>query len=207
MTPDELAWDKGQGLLPAIIQHADCGTVLMMGYVNREALALMLERREVVLYSRSRGQLWVKGETSGHRIAVERIVPDCDQDALLVLGRPVGPVCHTGATACFADAKPAAAKLGFLTELESIVAERLLAPRPGSYTAALTAQGTRRIAQKVGEEAVEVALAASATREELISETADLLFHLMLLLKARGLELADIARALRVRHEECGAAR
>ena len=199
---DDLAWAKGQGLLPAIIQHADSGTVLMTGYVNREALALMLERREVVLYSRSRGRLWVKGETSGQRIAVERIVPDCDRDALLVLGRPVGPVCHTGAAGCFAEAEPAAAKLAFLAELESIVAKRLLEPRPGSYTAALAAEGTRRIAQKVGEEAVEVALAASESQEELLSETADLLYHLMVLLKARGLALADIARALHSRHEE-----
>ena len=200
-TADELAWEKGRGLLPAIVQHADSGTVLMTGYVNREALALMLERREVVLYSRSRGRLWVKGETSGHRIAVERIVSDCDQDALLVLGRPAGVVCHTGAATCFADAEPAAARLAFLTQLESLVAERLVEPRPGSYTSALAAEGTRRIAQKVGEEALEVALAASASKEELVSETADLLFHLLVLLKARGLELSDIARALRVRHE------
>jgi phosphoribosyl-ATP pyrophosphohydrolase/phosphoribosyl-AMP cyclohydrolase len=162
----------------------------------------MLERREVVLYSRSRGRLWLKGETSGHRIAVERVVHDCDQDALLVLGRPNGPVCHTGAAACFPDAEPAAASLAFLTELEAIVAARLAAPPAGSYIAALAGEGTRRMAQKVGEEAVEVALAADGTREELVSETADLLFHLMVLLKARGLALADIARVLRARHEE-----
>jgi phosphoribosyl-ATP pyrophosphohydrolase/phosphoribosyl-AMP cyclohydrolase len=202
LTGHELAWDKGQGLLPAIVQHADSGTVLMTGCVNREALALMLERREVVLYSRSRGRLWLKGETSGHRIAVERVVHDCDQDALLVLGRPNGPVCHTGAAACFPDAEPAAASLAFLTELERIVAARLVAPRSGSYTAALMAGGVRRIGQKVGEEAIEVALAAGGAREELVSEAADLLFHLMVLLKARGLELSDVARALRVRHEE-----
>ena len=202
MTPHELAWDKGQGLLPAIVQHADSGTVLMTGYVNREALALMLERREVVLYSRSRGRLWLKGETSGHRIAVERVVHDCDQDALLVLGRPDGPVCHTGAAACFPDAQPAVASLAFLTELERIVAARLVAPRSGSYTAALMAGGVRRIAQKVGEEAIEVALAANGTPEELVSEAADLLFHLIVLLKARDLELSHVARALRVRHEE-----
>ena len=201
MAPDELAWDKGQGLLPAIVQHADTGTVLMTGYVNREALALMLERRELVLYSRSRGRLWVKGETSGNRIAVERIVPDCDLDALLVLGRPSGPVCHTGATGCFAEAEPRAAKLAFLAQLESIVAARLGTPKPGSYTAALAAEGPRRIAQKVGEEGVEVALAAGGPVEELVSEAADLLFHLVVLLKSRGLELSDVARALRVRHE------
>lgn len=201
MSPGELAWDKGQGLLPAIVQHADAGTVLMTGYVNREALALMLERRELVLYSRSRGRLWVKGETSGNRVAVERIVPDCDRDALLVLGRPSGPVCHTGARACFEDAEPRAANVGFLAELESIVAGRLAAPVAGSYTAALAAEGTRRIAQKVGEEGVEVALAASGPAEELVSEAADLLFHLVVLLKSRGLELSDVARALRARHD------
>ena len=196
---EQLAWDKGQGLLPALIQHADSGIVLMTGYVNREALALMLERREVVLFSRTRQRLWIKGETSGNRIAVERVVPDCDRDALLVLGRPAGPVCHTGAASCFPEAEPAVGKLAFLTELENIVTERLIDARPESYTAGLAAQGLRRIAQKVGEEAVEVALAASATKEELVSETADLLFHVMLLLRARGLELADVARALRAR--------
>jgi len=206
VTPDfnieALAWAKGQGLLPVIIQHAESGVVLMTGYVDREALREMLGRGEVVLYSRTRQRLWVKGETSGHRISVERIVADCDQDALLVLGRPSGPACHTGAASCFKDAGPAAAGLAFLAQLERIVAERSTRPREGSYTAGLLAQGTRRIAQKVGEEALEVALAASGTREELVAESADLLFHLMVLLRYRDIELKDVAQMLEVRHCE-----
>lgn len=203
MNPDDvdgLDWDKGQGLLPAIIQHAGTGTVLMTGYVNREALRLMLQRREVVLYSRTRARLWVKGETSGHRICVERVVTDCDRDALLVLGRPAGPVCHTGADTCFSGTQPDAARLAFLADLERTVAQRLCCPTAQSYTAALVAQGVRRVAQKVGEEAVEVVLAAGASEAELTAEAADLIFHLIVLLKARNLSLRDVVSVLDSRH-------
>jgi phosphoribosyl-ATP pyrophosphohydrolase/phosphoribosyl-AMP cyclohydrolase len=209
VTPEEidnLDWNKGGGLLPAIVQDAGTGTILMTGYVNREAVQLMLERREVTLYSRTRRRLWVKGETSGNRVAVERLVADCDRDALLVLGRPGGPVCHTGAQTCFVEAAPDASSLAFLATLEQIVAERLATPPAGSYTVKLVAGGMRRMAQKVAEEGLEVALAASASETELISETADLLFHLIVLLKTRGLGLAKVASVLASRHAERRAA-
>jgi phosphoribosyl-ATP pyrophosphohydrolase/phosphoribosyl-AMP cyclohydrolase len=199
---ENLAWEKGQGLLPAIIQDVGTGAVLMTGYVNREALELMFERREVVLYSRSRQRLWVKGETSGNKITVERVVVDCDHDALLVLGRPTGPVCHTGASTCFEGAASNAAEIAFLRSLERIVADRMAAPRPGSYTASLATAGLRRIAQKVAEEGLEVALAANASEAELRSEAADLLFHLVVLLKTRGLGLAEVTSVLESRHAE-----
>ena len=205
MTPDEidsLDWKKGDGLLPAIVQDAGSGTVLMTGFVSAEALRLMLERREVVLFSRTRQRLWVKGETSGHRISVERIVPDCDRDALLVLGRPSGPACHTGEQTCFEDSEPQAASLAFLATLEQIITERLVAPRAGSYTAKLAASGLRRIAQKVAEEGLEVALASNCPEAELISEAADLLFHLIVLLRTRHLGLAQVVNALDSRHAE-----
>lgn len=203
MTAEEiegLDWGKGNGLLPAIIQDAGTGVVLMTGYVNKEALALMNDRREVVLWSRTRQRLWLKGEISGNRIAVERIVADCDRDAVLVLGRASGPSCHTGAVSCFEQAAPEVASLAFIATLEQVVSERLTTPRAGSYTAELLASGLRRIAQKVGEEALEVALAASAPTNELISESADLLFHLVVLLRARGLGFKDVASALESRH-------
>jgi phosphoribosyl-ATP pyrophosphohydrolase/phosphoribosyl-AMP cyclohydrolase len=192
---------KGDGLLPAIVQHAETGTVLMLGYMNRDALAATLARGKAVFFSRSKGRLWEKGETSGHHIAVERIVTDCDRDALLILGRPAGPTCHTGASTCFMGTEPAVAKLGFMATLEQIVAQRLSESPEGSYTTSLVREGPHRLAQKVGEEALEVALAASGPADELLSEAADLVFHLIVLLKARGLTLADVTRTLEVRHE------
>jgi phosphoribosyl-AMP cyclohydrolase / phosphoribosyl-ATP pyrophosphohydrolase len=203
MTPEEITgldWAKGNGLLPAIIQDASTGLVLMTGYVNKDALIAMQERQEVVLWSRTRQCLWLKGETSGNRIAVEKIEADCDRDAVLVLGRPRGPVCHTGSASCFPTAAPDAAALAFLATLEQVVATRLNAPLASSYTSQLVAGGLRRIAQKVGEEAVEVALAASAPEDELVSESADLLFHLIVLLRSRNLGLPDVARVLKSRH-------
>jgi len=205
MTPgdlDSLAWEKTAGLLPAIVQHADSGRVLMLGYMNREALGRTLASRELVLFSRSRAQLWVKGATSGNRMAVERVVSDCDRDALLVLARPKGPACHTGAPSCFAEGQPRTATLAFLQTLERLLAERLARPRAESYTSSLVAGGVRRLAQKVGEEGLEVALAAGATREELCAESADLIYHLEVLLLSRGLELADVVRVLEQRHRE-----
>ncbi len=195
-----LDWAKGNGLLPAIIQDAGTGVVLMTGFVNREALVAMEERREVVLWSRTRQCLWLKGETSGNRIAVERIVADCDRDAILVLGRPGGPACHTGAGSCFPEGTPQVASLAFLATLEQIIDARLQAPPPGSYTAELVASGMRRLAQKVGEEGLEVALAAAASQDELVNESADLVFHLMVLLRARNVGLSQVTRMLESRH-------
>ncbi len=199
MTRDDipgLDWDKGGGLLPVIVQDALSGQVLMTGFVNRAALEAMFTDGEVTLFSRTRQRLWRKGETSGNRIAVESIASDCDRDALLVLGRPSGPACHTGAPSCFDAALPQAAGIAFLAELERTITQRIATPVPGSYTAALVADGPRRMAQKVGEEAVEVVIASSSSDAELLSESADLLFHLMVLLRSRGLGLAQLAREL-----------
>ncbi len=203
MTPEEadaLNWHKGAGLLPLIVQNSVDGGILMTGFVNREALHLMLKRRQVVLFSRTRQCLWIKGETSGNYITAERIVSDCDRDAILVLGSPSGPACHTGSVSCFAASEPGSSGLAFLATLEEIVMQRLAAPRAGSYTSKLQAGGMRRLAQKVGEEGVEVALAADDADERLVGEAADLLFHLIVLLKARGLSLAQVTSELSSRH-------
>jgi phosphoribosyl-AMP cyclohydrolase / phosphoribosyl-ATP pyrophosphohydrolase len=208
MTPaeiEQLAWDKGGGLLPVIVQDSSSNAVLMTGFVNREALSLMLERRQLVLYSRTRQRLWVKGETSGNFVIVEDVTTDCDSDALLVRANPVGPVCHTGAQSCFHRSMPAPEAthgLSFYETLHQIVTERLLDPKPESYTSRLAARGVKRIAQKVAEEAVEVALCADGPEQELLSESADLLFHLIVLLKTRGLGLEDVGSVLRLRHAE-----
>ena len=199
---DALAWSKGDGLLPAIVQDADTGSVLMLAYMNREALTETLARGRVVFFSRSRQQLWEKGETSGHTLELVDLVADCDHDTLLVTARPKGPTCHRNTTTCFGDgsALPADA-LRFLGRLESVIAQRLADQPEDSYTAKLFARGPKRMAQKVGEEGVEVALAATAGDDaELVSEAADLLYHLTLLLKAKGLSLSQVADELAARH-------
>lgn len=196
-------WDKAGGLVPAIVQHAGTGAVLMLGYMNREALDRTLDTRKVTFFSRSRQRLWVKGETSGHTIALEDVTADCDRDALLVRGYPAGPVCHTGATTCFEEvgASPGGSG-GFLQTLEKIIHGRITSGAEDSYTAKLAAAGVGRLAQKVGEEGLEVALAAvSRDRPSLVAESADLVFHLLVLLAERGLALADIERELAARHE------
>jgi phosphoribosyl-ATP pyrophosphohydrolase/phosphoribosyl-AMP cyclohydrolase len=197
---NELDWGKGDGLLPAIVQDADSGSVLMLGYQNRDALAETFARGRVVFFSRSRQTLWEKGETSGNTLHLVDARPDCDGDTLLIRARPAGPTCHTGAPACFADAEP---PLAILTELERTVDKRAAANDPSeSYTARLLAKGPRRIAQKVGEEGVETALAAvGGSDEELANESADLLYHLIVLLRARGLRLTDAAAVLAARRQ------
>lgn len=198
----KLAWDGADGLLPAVIQHAGTGTVLMLGYMNREALRETLNQGRVVFYSRSRQKLWLKGETSGHFLDVISVTTDCDSDTLLILAEPHGPVCHRGTATCFPD-KPAAAaeELAFLAQLESVIAQRIADKPSGSYTARLFAEGRSRIAQKVAEEGVEVALAAVVDDDgKLVAEAADLLYHLLLLVKSRGLSLARIVHELESRH-------
>jgi phosphoribosyl-AMP cyclohydrolase / phosphoribosyl-ATP pyrophosphohydrolase len=199
---DALDWAKGDGLLPAVIQDADYGEVLMLGYMNRDALAATLDTGRVTFWSRSRSQLWVKGETSGNTIEVHGVTADCDRDTLLVLGRPAGPVCHTGAPTCFHGQTPSAAtELGFLLHLEKIIESRIADHPESSYTARLHASGLTRMAQKVGEEGLEVALGAvTAGDGELVGEAADLVFHLLLLLRARGLALGDVVKELVDRH-------
>lgn len=205
---EALDFAKGDGLLPAVVQDADGGALLMVGYMNAEALRETLRRRRVVFWSRSKGRLWEKGETSGNHLDLVEVRADCDADALRVLARPAGPVCHLGTSTCFGDGPATdAERLQFLTRLERIVEARIAtAPADGgSYTARLFAAGPRRIAQKVGEEGVEVALAAVCeTPEKLVGESADLLFHLVVLLKARGLGLADVLAELERRHAARG---
>ncbi|HEY2037833.1 MAG TPA: bifunctional phosphoribosyl-AMP cyclohydrolase/phosphoribosyl-ATP diphosphatase HisIE [Steroidobacteraceae bacterium] len=197
-----LDFDKTGGLLPAIVQHAENGAVLMLGYMNREALRETLSRRRVVFYSRTRRCLWEKGETSGHTLTLADVRADCDHDALLVTALPAGPVCHRNTATCFGDeALTAASRLAFLGQLETVIAHRMTDRPQGSYTARLHAEGPKRIAQKVGEEGLEVALAAVAeTDDKLIAESADLLYHLLLLLRSRGLRLGHVVAELESRH-------
>lgn len=192
-------WDKGDGLLPVIVQHVRTGEVLMLGYMNREALAATRASGNVTFFSRSRQRLWMKGERSGNVLELSSLHLDCDGDTLLVRAQPRGPTCHTGAPTCFADAPPP--PLGFLAELDALVAERAATRPAGSYTTTLFEAGVRRIAQKVGEEGVETALAGVATDDdELLGESADLVFHLTVLLRARGLGLAHVVDVLVRRH-------
>ena len=199
---DQLDWGKGDGLLPAVVQDAGNQAVLMLGYMNRDALRATLERGRVVFFSRSRQKLWEKGETSGHTLELVSAVADCDNDSLLVRARPVGPTCHRNTPTCFGDGSlPDTDGLGFLARLEDVIASRIAQNPEGSYTAKLYGQGVKRMAQKVGEEGVEVALAAQTGNEsELVSESADLLFHLALLLRARNLSLTSVAVELAARH-------
>ena len=201
---ETLAWEKQHGLLPAIVQHATSGAVLMLAYMNRAALQATLESGRATFYSRSRQQLWEKGATSGNGLRVVDIHHDCDRDTLLVTALPAGPVCHLGTATCFGDEPSSAAgALAFLPELEQIIDARLADNPEGSYTARLYAKGMRHVAQKVGEEGLEVALAAVGESDErLVSESADLLFHLLVLLRGHGRGMRDLAAELRARHAD-----
>ena len=193
-----LAWEKMGGLIPAVVQDARAGSVLMLGYMDRAALGATLETRLATFFSRSRGTLWQKGETSGNVLRVVSVHADCDLDALLVLAEPHGPTCHLGDRNCFAVEPGGPAWLG---ELAAIVAERAKAPVEESYTARLLEAGLPRIAQKVGEEGVEVALAA-VTRDGagVASEIADLLYHLTVLMEAKAIDWPEVIAELRKRH-------
>ena len=195
---ESLAWHKQAGLLPAIVQDADTLRVLMLGYMDRAALDATLTTGLVTFHSRSRQRLWVKGETSGNTLALVAIEPDCDADSLLVTARPRGPTCHLGRASCFA-----LSPTDVLAELDRLVATRERVRPPDSYTTRLFDSGIRAIAQKVGEEGVETALAAVAQDEiALAGEAADLLYHLLVLLRARGLSLTDATEVLRQRHRQ-----
>lgn len=198
---DTLDWSKGDGLLPAVVQDASTGKVLMLGYMNVAALRTTLDSKRVTFFSRSKARLWTKGETSGNFLNVVEVAADCDNDSLLITANPDGPTCHTGSESCFGEVTSESAALGFLARLESVIAQRIAEKPEGSYTARIWAQGPTRMAQKVGEEGVEVALAAvTQSDERLVGESADLLFHLALLLKSRNLSLADAVRELAQRH-------
>jgi phosphoribosyl-ATP pyrophosphohydrolase/phosphoribosyl-AMP cyclohydrolase len=193
-----LDWDRGGGLVAAVVQDARTGSVLMLGYMDREALAQTRRSGFVTFYSRSRQRLWTKGETSGHRLELVSIAADCDGDALLVRALPQGPTCHSGSPSCFGEARG-----DVLDALDALVARRALERPAGSYTTSLFDAGTRRIAQKVGEEAVETALAAVSQDEEaMLGEAADLVFHLLVLLRSRGLGLDDLRITLGARLEK-----
>lgn len=195
----QLDWEKTDGLMPIIVQHVTSGEVLMLGYMNQDALAQTLESGKVTFFSRTKQRLWTKGETSGHFLHVVRIAPDCDNDTLLVLVNPVGPTCHLGTSSCFGKTHH---DWHFLYELEQLLASRKTADPASSYTAKLYASGTKRIAQKVGEEGVETALAATVNdRHELTNEASDLMYHLLVLLQDQDLDLSTVIENLRTRHK------
>ncbi len=194
-------WNKMNGLIPAIVQHALTGQVLMLGYMNEAAFQRTLAEGKVCFYSRSRQQLWLKGETSGHFLHLRHWALDCDRDTLLIQAMPQGPTCHLGTASCFGEQAENAG--GFLQQLEQVLQERLARPAEQSYTRRLMDAGIQRIAQKVGEEGVESALAAVCeTDEGLKGELADLFYHVLVLLKARDLSLEDILSTLEDRHRK-----
>ena len=195
-----LAWEKMGGLLPAAVQDRASGALLMLGYMNEEALRATLESGFATFFSRSKGRLWQKGETSGNRLRVVSVHEDCDGDALLVRADPEGPTCHLGTTSCFGGEEEGP---GWLANLSKIVAERIASADSASYSARLAAEGPARIAQKVGEEGVEVALAA-VTRDAggCAEEVADLLYHLAVLMETRGFAWSDVITILQARHRK-----
>ena len=194
---------KGAGLVPAIVQDADSGAVLMMAYMNREALEQTITRGRAVFFSRSKQRLWEKGETTGHTLDVVGLALDCDQDTLLVTARARGPACHNGTLTCFGDEpRNAATRIAFLAKLEGVIAQRASEKPEASYTARLLEKGVARVAQKVGEEGVELALAGVGEPEQkVVEESADLLFHMLVLLRARGISLSQVVSQLESRHQ------
>jgi len=195
-------WKKSDGLVPAIVQHGVTGRVLMLGYMNAEALTATRTSGFVTFYSRSRKRLWTKGETSGNRLKLTEMELDCDGDTLLVTALPAGPTCHLEKNSCF-DSDIELPGFGFIGQLESIIENRMEHPENESYTTQLLNAGTYRIAQKIGEEGVELALAATTgDHKEITSEAADLIYHVLVLLKQQGLEFANVARQLQDRHRD-----
>ncbi len=195
----KIDFEKGGGLVPAIVQDALTEQVLMLGYMNKDALDKTHKTGLVTFYSRSRKTLWTKGETSGNTLSLKSITIDCDNDTLLVRAVPTGPTCHEGTVSCFGDKGPQG--LGFLGYLESLIKDRKTADPASSYTAKLLNGPLHRAAQKVGEEGVETALASIAESDEkLVSESADLLYHLLVLLRAKDIDLQDVIAELQSRH-------
>jgi phosphoribosyl-ATP pyrophosphohydrolase/phosphoribosyl-AMP cyclohydrolase len=197
----KLNFQKGDGLIPAIIQDDNTGKVLMLAYMDQAALKKTRQERRVTFYSRSKKRLWTKGEVSGNYLTCKKILTDCDGDTLLIKAIPSGPVCHKGTDTCFKEKNSA---LNFLTELESIIADRKKNPRENSYTSRLFKEGINRIAQKVGEEATEVIIAAMESRKnrQLKDEVADLVYHLLVLLRVKGITLSQVIQILSSRHKK-----
>ena len=197
---DEIDWDKGEGLVPAIVQNSDNGQILMLAYMDLAALSHTISSKRVTFFSRSKNRLWTKGETSGNWLDYISGEMDCDADTFLIQARPQGPSCHTGSVTCFNDQTPS--NISFLEQLGTLIAERHKTMPEGSYTTSLFAKGKARIAQKVGEEGVELALARMTDdRAEMANEAADLLFHMMVLLEDARLSLADAINVLQDRHK------
>lgn len=194
-------FDKGDGLVPAIIQDANTSKVLMLGYMNREAFEKTQETKKVTFYSRSRQQLWTKGETSGNFLQLVSMSVDCDNDTLLVQAIPAGPVCHTGTDTCWGEVNEAS-PLMFLSELQDFINKRREEMPEGSYTTSLFRDGVNRMAQKVGEEALEACIeAVNGTDERLLYEASDMFYHLIVLLASKGLRIEQVAQELVARHK------
>ena len=199
---ERINWDKVDGLVPAIVQDFQSSQVLMMGYMNQDALAKTGETGQVTFFSRTKERLWTKGETSGNVLQLVNMSLDCDNDTLLVKVNPIGPTCHLGTTTCWDSDPQEESQMVWLHQLEQLLAARKDADPDSSYTASLYARGTKRISQKVGEEGVEVALAAtSGDKAELVCESADLIYHLLVLLQDQGLALSDVIDKLKERHK------
>ncbi len=197
----DIDFEKCGGLVPAIIQDATTRKVLMLGYMNQESLKKTTDTGLVTFYSRSRQELWTKGETSGNYLKLVDIKVDCDNDTLLIQAKPEGPVCHTGSDTCWGDTNEAS-PLTFLTQLQDFIEKRHEEMPEGSYTTSLFRDGLNRMAQKVGEEALELVIeATNGTEERMIYEGADMLYHLIVLLTSKGLRIEDLARELQVRHD------
>lgn len=196
---DKLNFEKLNGLIPAVVQDSQTRQVLMIGFMNREALEKTLADKKVTFWSRTRKRLWQKGETSGNYLEVISVQNDCDNDSVLIRAKPQGPVCHTGKHTCFGEDELKEAK-DILSKLESIIRERKKTLPENSYTAKLFEAGTLKIAQKVGEEAVEVAISAvSGDKKRLTEESADLLYHLLVLLQQKDMSLIDVVEELKSR--------
>jgi len=194
-------FNKMDGLVPAIVQDALTGKILMQGYMNQEALEKTKETGMVTFFSRSKNRLWTKGETSGNFMDLVSILVDCDGDCFLIKANPRGPVCHTGADTCFDEFN--GSKTGFIDQLRDIIKDRKNNPSEKSYTASLFAKGINKIAQKVGEEAVEIVIEAKDDNKELfLGEAADLLFHYLILIEAKGYELDEVMQVLIDRHKK-----
>jgi phosphoribosyl-ATP pyrophosphohydrolase/phosphoribosyl-AMP cyclohydrolase len=197
----DLAWQKMNNLIPAIIQHAATGAVLMQGFMNQEALKATLTSGKATFYSRSKQALWLKGETSDNFLNVRQVLTDCDKDSLLIACIPMGPTCHLGTESCFPEQK--LTQQNFLSQLEQVIEHKKQENIEDSYTAFLFSKGTTKIAQKVGEEGVEVALAAVAeTKDDLLGECADLFYHTLVLLADKGIKLEEVMSVLQQRHNK-----
>lgn len=195
----EIDFKKLNGLVPCIVQDASTSVVLMLGFMNQDALDKTLQEKRVTFFSRSKQRLWTKGETSGNFLRLVDIIADCDSDTLLIKADPVGPACHTGADTCFNEPNSGWS----IQALEKLVADRKANPKEGSYTTSLFEAGMNKIAQKVGEEAVELVIEAKDDNNELfLNEAADLMYHYLVLLQAKGFSMQDVEKVLKERHSK-----